>query len=121
MRPTRDILRDASTMAVVGASPDKYNDAHWMPEQLQQFGWRIIPVNTRVTEIFGEHCYARLADIPAPVDSVDVFDTSEDPTQIVREAIGVGATSVWLEPQHEHPANSSQARQLAAAAGVDYL
>src|SRR5258706_15346431 len=121
MRTTRDILRDASTIAVVGASPDRHDDAHWKPKQMQQFGWRIIPVNTGADEILGEHSYPRLTDIPAPVDIVDVFDTPQDATQIVRDAIDIGAKSVWLEPHHDHPAHSPEARQLAAQAGVDYL
>jgi predicted CoA-binding protein len=121
MRTAQRILRDASTIAVVGASPDKYDEAHWMPEQLQHFGWRIIPVDAGVTELFGERCYPRLADITTPVDIVDVFDTTEDATEIVREAIAIGATSVWLEPLHNHRANVSKARQLAAEAGVAYL
>jgi hypothetical protein len=55
------------------------------------------------------------------VDIVDVFDTTQNATEIVREAVAIGATSVWLEPLHNHRANVSEARQLAAEAGVDYL
>jgi predicted CoA-binding protein len=121
MRSTREILKQASTIAVVGASPDPLSDAHWMPEQMQQFGWRVIPVNAHADSIFGEHCYARLSDIPDRVDLVDVFDTGEDAAQIVREAIGIGARAVLLESQADHQPATAEARHLAHEAGVDYV
>ena len=121
MRNTREILQEASTIAVLGASSDPLSDAHWMPEQMQQFGWRVIPVNAHADSIFGEHCYARLSDIPDRVDLVDVFDTGEDAAQIVREAIGLGARAVLLETDKEHQPASAEARHLAHEAGVDLV
>lgn len=121
MRTAREILQEASTIAVVGASSDKLSEAHWMPTQLQQFGWRVIPVNTHADSIFGERCYARLIDIHEPVDIVDVFETVEDAPEIVREAIGIGAHAVWWEPHFDRPVHSEDARHLAAEAGVDYI
>ena len=121
MRTAREILQQASTIAVVGASPDKFSEAHWMPTQLQQFGWRVIPVNAHADLIFGERCYARLIDIHEPVDIVDIFDTPEDAAEIVREAIGIGAHAVWWEPHSPHAPRSDDARHIAAEAGVDYI
>src|SRR6185312_1745608 len=84
---------------------------------MQRYGWRIIPVNPTADELFGEPVYRSLADIPHPVDLVDVFRPAEDAVQVVREAVAIGAAAVWLQLGIV----SAQARQLAQEAGVDYV
>lgn len=65
--------------------------------RLQQVGYRVVPVNPRETEILGERSYASLADIPHPIDIVDVFRRAEDTPAIADEAVAVGAKALWLQ------------------------
>ncbi|GAA4245026.1 hypothetical protein GCM10022255_010580 [Dactylosporangium darangshiense] len=117
MRTARQILADARTVAVVGASRDPLEPAHWVPGMLQEQSWRIIPVNPHAVALFGEHVYARLADIPCHVDVVDVFRPAAEAAEIVREAAAIGAGAVWLQPGIV----STEARRLAQEAGLDYV
>src|SRR5687768_1150348 len=115
MRSAEQILREATTIAVVGASRHPGKTAHSVPLAIQQRGWRIIPVNPFADEIFGVRAYRTLAEIPEKVDFVNVFRPSADATQVVRDALAVGAPAVWLQLGIVSP----EGRMLAEAAGVD--
>lgn len=117
MRTPQQILADAAVIAVVGASRDLRKPAHTVPLQLQQHGWRIIPVNPAVDELFGERAYPSLADLPHPVDLVDVFRPADDAVEVVRAAVTIGAPAVWLQLGIVSPT----ARRIAADAGIDYV
>ena len=95
----RDILTDARTIAVVGASPRPIRPSHEVMRFLQGRGYRCIPVNPLAagSEINGERVYARLADIGEPVDMVDIFRRSEFAGAVVDEAIRIGAKAVWMQ------------------------
>ncbi|HXP05282.1 MAG TPA: CoA-binding protein [Stellaceae bacterium] len=95
----RDILTNVRTVAVVGASPRPHRPSHGVMRFLQRHGYRAIPVNPFATgdEILGERVYARLADIPEPVDMVDIFRRSELAGAAVDEAIAIGAKAVWMQ------------------------
>ena len=95
----RDLLTSVWTIAVVGASPRPHRPSHGVMRYLQRQGYRAIPVNPFAAgdSILGERCYARLADIPEPVDMVDIFRRSEVAGAAVDEAIAVGAKAVWLQ------------------------
>ncbi|MEE6259461.1 CoA-binding protein [Plantactinospora sonchi] len=117
MRDAQQILADAQVIAVVGASRDPSKPAHSVPLQMQRHGWRIIPVNPQADELFGEKVYRSLAEIPHPVDLVDVFRPAEDAVQVVRDAVAIGAPAVWLQLGIV----SAEARRIAEEAGVDYV
>jgi predicted CoA-binding protein len=121
MRTPERILAQARVIAVVGASRDPEKPAHTVPRQLQRFGWRVIPVNPYADEIWGEHCYRTLAEIPAElraqIDLVNVFRPSEQAADVVEQAIAIGAPAVWLQQEIV----SARGRQLAEAAGIDYV
>jgi uncharacterized protein len=95
----RDILRGVRTIAVVGASPRRERPSHGVMVYLQRHGYRTVPVNPNAVggTINGETCYARLADIPEPIDMVDVFRRTEMAGGVVDEAIAVGARVVWMQ------------------------
>ncbi len=95
----RDILTGARTIAVVGASPRRHRPSQGVMRFLQRHGYRTIPVNPFAAggEILGERVYARLADIPEPVDMVDIFRRSELAGAAVDEAIAIGARAVWMQ------------------------
>ncbi|MFI5926970.1 CoA-binding protein [Micromonospora sp. NPDC051543] len=117
MRTAQQILADSAVIAVVGASRDPSKAAHSVPLQMQRYGWRIIPVNPSVDELFGERAYASLADIPHPVDLVDVFRPAADAVQVVRDAAAIGAPAVWLQLGIV----SAEAREIAQEAGMEYV
>jgi predicted CoA-binding protein len=117
MRGAAQILADAHVIAVVGASRDPFKPSHSVPLQMLQHGWRIIPVNPFVDEIFGVRCYPSLADIDEPIDLVDVFRPASDAVDVVRQAVAVKAPAVWLQTGIV----SAEARQIAVDAGLDYV
>ena len=95
----RDILTSVRTIAVVGASPRRERPSHGVMAYLQRRGYRAIPVNPNAAgaTINGETVYARLADVPEPIDMVDVFRRTEMAGGAVDEAIVVGAKVVWMQ------------------------
>lgn len=117
MRSAQEILAEARVIAVVGASRDPLKPSHSVPLQMLRHGWRIIPVNPFVDEVFGERAYPRLADITAPVDLVDIFRPAVDAVEIVRQAAEIKAPAVWLQTGIV----SAEARRIATAAGMDYV
>ncbi len=111
------LLRTYDTITVVGASRSPAKAAHLIPLRMQDFGWRIIPVNPFVDELFGEKAYPRVADVPEPLGLVDVFRPSSDAPDIARQAVAAGARALWLQLGIE----SAEARAIAEAAGIDYV
>src|SRR5215813_12759053 len=91
------IYADTKTIAVVGASVDPTKAGHRIPAYLQSQGYRIVPVNPRGGELFGEHVYNSLAEIDVPVDVVDVFRPAEEAPEIARQAVEIGAKVLWLQ------------------------
>jgi predicted CoA-binding protein len=114
---TRRILEELSTFAVVGLSADPTKAAHSVPAAMQAYGWRIIPVNPHADMLLGEQVYRRLAEIPEPVDVVNVFRPSAEAAEITRQAVEIGAKAVWLQLGIV----SAEARHIAAEAGLMYV
>jgi predicted CoA-binding protein len=108
------IFANTTTIAVVGASGDPAKPAHQIPRYLQRQGYRIIPVNPRGGELFGEPVARSLAEVDGPVDVVDVFRPSEETPEIAREAAEIGAKVLWLQLGIE----SEETRKLADSAGL---
>jgi predicted CoA-binding protein len=110
----RQLLTDASTIAVVGASSNPERPSHGIMQRLQRAGYKVIPVNPRETRVLGEQAYASLGDIPVPVDIVDVFRRGEDTPPIADEAVAIGAKALWLQSG----ISSEDAASRASAGGL---
>ncbi len=108
------IYTQARTIAVVGASADASKAAYHIPRYLQRQGYRILPVNPRGGELFGERVFRSLAEIDVPVDVVEVFRPPQEAPAIARQAIAIGAKVLWLQMGIV----SEEARQIAEAAGL---
>ncbi len=95
----KDTLNRVRTIAVVGASANWNRPSFFVMKYLQAKGYRIIPVNPKEagSTILGEKVYAGLAEIPYPVDMVDIFRSSEEAGSITDEAIRLGAKVVWMQ------------------------
>jgi predicted CoA-binding protein len=93
----KQLLTDATVIAMVGASSNPEKASHGIMQKLQRAGYRVIPVNPRETEILGERSYASLGDVPERVDIVDVFRRAEDTPAIADEAVIIGAKALWLQ------------------------
>jgi predicted CoA-binding protein len=97
-----ELLSSAKTIAVVGHSADPSRTSYQIAAFLRRAGYNVIPVNPTVTEIDGRPCYATLADVPEPIDIVNVFRRSEYLPDIVRDAVAVEAGAVWAQLGVEH-------------------
>ncbi|BBH64874.1 succinyl-CoA ligase subunit alpha [Actinoplanes sp. OR16] len=117
MRSAQQILAESKVIAVVGASRDPFKPAHTVPLQILRHGWRIIPVNPFVAEVFGVPTVPTLADLPEPVDLVNIFRPARDTPDIVRQAVAIKAPAVWLQSGIV----SAEARKIAEEAGIDYV
>ncbi|MFP8887082.1 CoA-binding protein [Streptomyces mangrovi] len=94
----RRILTEAGdTWAVVGLSSNRDRAAWGVAATLQRFGKRIVPVHPKAETVHGERGYASLAEVPFPVDVVDVFVNSSLAGGVADEAVAVGAKAVWFQ------------------------
>lgn len=93
----KKILAEHRTIAVVGLSSNPGRASYGVASYMQRQGYRIIPVNPNEREVMGEKAYASLAEIPGPIDLVDIFRRSEEAGEHVDEAIRLGAKGVWLQ------------------------
>jgi hypothetical protein len=112
----RDLLTSVRTIALVGASDDPGRASYGVMQRLQQHGYRVIPVNPRITgeHVHGEYVWRELGQIGEPIDMVDIFRRSEDVGPIVDEAIKIGAKAVWMQIGVVNP----EAAAKAEAAGL---
>ncbi|WP_327669381.1 MULTISPECIES: CoA-binding protein [unclassified Streptomyces] len=94
----RKILTETGdTWAVVGLSSNQGRAAYGVADVLQRFGKRIVPVHPKAETVHGEQGYASLADIPFPVDVVDVFVNSDLAGPVADKAATIGAKAVWFQ------------------------
>ena len=110
--PIAQILREFKTIAVVGLSSNPARPSNHVAQYLQSVGYRIIPVNPNETEALGAKAYARLEDIPEPVDVVEVFRRPEEVPAIADSAIAIGAKVLWMQ---QGITNTAAAEKVRAA------
>ena len=117
MRTPAEILSEAHTIALVGASPNPSRPSHQVMRYLLGAGYRVIPVRPLVPEVLAVPCVASLEEIDEPIDLVDVFRRAEFCPQVAKDAVAAGASALWLQLGIVSP----EARAIAEAAGLDYV
>jgi len=93
------LLRETRTIALVGASDRPDRPSYGVMRVLQDWGYRVLPVNPQITgeHVHGEYVWRELAQIGEPIDMVDIFRRPEAAGEAVDQAIAAGAKSVWLQ------------------------
>ena len=91
------VIHTAKTIALVGLSRNALRASYFVGFYLRRHGYRVIAVNPRETELFGDRSYASLTDVPVPVDIVDVFRAPDALPGIAREAVAIGAKTLWCQ------------------------
>jgi uncharacterized protein len=91
------VLHSAKTIAIVGLSKNEMRASYFVGYYLKRHGYRVIPVNPRETEILGEPSYPSLLDVPVPVDVVNVFRAPDALPAIARDAVAIGAGTLWCQ------------------------
>lgn len=95
----RDLLINARTIAMVGASDKPDRPSFGVMGALQDHGYRVLPVNPPITgeHILGEYVWENLSQLGMPIDIVDIFRRSDAVGPVVDEAIKVGAKAIWMQ------------------------
>jgi predicted CoA-binding protein len=117
IRVLKQVLKQHRTIAVVGLSADWFRPSYFAAKYMQAHGYRIVPVNPKYPSILDETCYASLADIPFPVDIVDVFRKPADTPLIAQQAVDIGAKVLWLQLG----VVNQDAEHIAAQAGLTVI
>ena len=91
------VLHTARTIAIVGLSSNELRASYFVGYYLKRHGYHVIPVNPRETEILGEKSYPSLLDVPVPVDVVNVFRAPDALPGIARQAVTIGAGTLWCQ------------------------
>lgn len=94
-----ELLGTARTIAVIGASDRPDRPSYGVMKFLQDWGYRVLPVNPQITgeHIHGEFVWRELGQIGLPIDIVDIFRRPEMAGEAVDQAIFVGAKAVWMQ------------------------
>lgn len=119
----RSLLTTTRVIALIGASAREERPSQQVMRYMQEKGYRVIPVNPGLagTLLLGELCYARLADIPDPIDMVDIFRTSDAALGVVEEVLALPPTltvrTVWMQLG----VRNADAARLAEKAGLNVV
>ena len=116
----RDLLAGSRTVAVVGLSDRPYRTSHSIAISLQDFGFRIFPVNPNLRgPVLGEEPYASVAEISEAVDIVDVFRSSEKVMPTARDAVAAGAKILWMQSGVVNEEAATHAREHGLTVVMD--
>lgn len=115
-------LRRIRTIAIVGLSDTPGKPSHHVAEELQRFGYRIVPVNPTAPQILGERAWPDLESAVrqgGPIDLVDVFRRPEHVAGIVDECIRLKVPALWLQEGVVDAAAAERAREAGIFTVMD--
>ena len=116
-RTIQRVLYRAKTIAIVGLSPNELRASYFVGYYLKRHGYRVIPVNPRESEILGEKSFRSLAEVPVPVDIVNVFRAPDALPGIASEAVAIRAGSLWCQ----FGVINEEGARIAEAGGVPVI
>ena len=95
----RSILKNITSIAIIGASPKLERDSYKVMRFLIEYGFKVFPVNPNYLdhEILGEKCFSNLKDIDQKIDMVDIFRPKEFVNEITEDAIKAGVKVIWTQ------------------------
>jgi uncharacterized protein len=114
-----ELLTRIKTIAVVGQSDNSMRPSYGVSAYMQSQGYKIIPVNPRISEALGERAYPSLFDVPTKIDLVDVFRRPEYVDEIVAQAIQLKIPAIWLQEDVINEQAAERARQAGIFVVMD--
>ena len=119
MKNTKEILEKYKKIALVGASKDLNKTSSVVMKYLQQYGFKVYPVNPsmRGEEILGEKVFGSISEIDSDVEIIDVFRPSNEAIEIAKEAIKINAKVLWLQLDIKN----EEAKKIVEANNIQYI
>src|SRR5579863_8398402 len=114
-----ELLKTAKTIAVVGLTNSPMRPSYGVTQYMRSQGYRIIPVNPKITQWMGEKAYPSLLDVPEKVDIVNVFRRSDAVPEVVEQAIRIQAPAIWMQEGVIHEEAAEKARQAGIFVVMD--
>lgn len=116
-----ELLKAAKTIAVVGLSDDSSRPSYAISTYLQSRGYRVVPINPRLSEVLGEKAYPSLSEAAKAekIDIADVFRRPDAVPAIVDEVLELGIPALWLQETVVHEDAAERARQAGVVVVMD--
>ena len=111
------VIHTAKTVAIVGLAKSELRASYFVGFYLKRHGYRVIPVNPKEFDILGEKSFKTLADVPVPVDIVNVFRAPQAVPGIAEEAVAIGAKTMWCQ----YNVISEEGARIAEAGGLSVV
>ncbi|HTS65105.1 MAG TPA: CoA-binding protein [Candidatus Acidoferrales bacterium] len=115
----RRILERYRRIAMVGLSSNPFRPSHFAAIYLLAEGYDVTPVNPRESEVLGRRCYPTVADVPGPLEVVDIFREPAAVPEIVEQAIAKQAKVVWMQLGVVHEEAARRAREAGLEVVMD--
>jgi len=117
--PITALLEKSKTIAVVGLSDNPLRPSHGVSAYMQTHGYRIIPVNPKISEVLGERSYVSLLKVPEKIDIVNIFRRPEFVEEIVDQAIQLNVPAIWMQERIVHEKAAEKARKAGIFVVMD--
>ena len=119
MSDTKEILSKYKNIALVGASKDLNKTSSIVMRHLQNYGFKIYPVNPSMKgeKILGENVFEKISDISSKIDIINVFRPSTEAVEIAKEAVSVKAKVLWLQLDIKN----DEAKKIVEANDIIYV
>lgn len=115
----RALLKKVRTIAVLGLSPQAGRPSNMVSRELLAYGYHIVPVRPAVAEVLGQKAYATLAEVPEPIDLVDVFRAAEHVDAVVDECLRLKIPAIWIQEGIINEAAAQRARDAGMTVVMD--